>query len=193
MSACMILLKPKYDKLFDSLDDLFNWVKEDFDNNSYIIKSDQLLAFKGYKSYRRYKRLLDKLDWNILYDDEFGKESAFIFDANEGIDDLEDDYYNKYKFFVAGYGIYLDNDLNVEYGYVTNDITGNIINTVPVDNTYHDFNDARDGDRIKEHICSLINSADIWKTDDAPIVMKTDDVAIMGGLDQEAVLKYLWY
>ena len=40
MSACMILLKPKYDKLFDSLDDLFDWVKEDFDNNSYIIKSD---------------------------------------------------------------------------------------------------------------------------------------------------------
>ena len=73
MSACMILLKPKYDKLFDSLDDLFNWVKEDFDNNSYIIKSDQLLAFKGYKSYRRYKKLLDKLDWNTLYDDEFGK------------------------------------------------------------------------------------------------------------------------
>ena len=67
MSAYMTLLKPKYDKLFDSLDDLFDWVKEDFDNNSYIIKSDQLLAFKGYKSYRRYKKLLDKLDWNTLY------------------------------------------------------------------------------------------------------------------------------
>ena len=134
----------------------------------------------------------------IKYNENFRKSQISIIISTS--ENLDDEYYDKYrhvnyrihKYPVAGYGIFLDNDLNVEYGYVTNDITGNIINTVPVDNTYHDFNDARDGDRIKEHICSLINSADIWKTDDAPIVRKTDEVAIRGGLDQEAVLKFLF-
>ena len=53
------------------------------------------------------------------YDDEYCDEPYFMFDANESIDDLKDDYYDKYKFMVGGYGIYLDKDLNVEYGYYT--------------------------------------------------------------------------
>lgn len=48
------------------------------------------------------------------YDDEYCDEPYFMFDANESIDDLKDDYYDKYKFMVGGYGIYLDKDLNVE-------------------------------------------------------------------------------
>ena len=118
-------------------------------------------------------------------------------------ENLNDEYYDKYKYsevrfgndeynhFVAGYGIYLDNDLNVEYGYITANYSASPINTTIVDRTYHDFKDARDGDRIKEHISSLINREDIWKTDDTPIVRKTDDVAIRGGLAQEEILKFL--
>lgn len=118
-------------------------------------------------------------------------------------ENLNDEYYDKYKYheirygsdkyepLVAGYGIYLDNDLNVEYGYITAHYSASPINTSFVDRTYHDFKDARDGDRIKEHICSLINRADIWKTDDTPIVRKTDDVVIRGGLAQEEILKFL--
>ena len=53
------------------------------------------------------------------YDEEYCDEPYFMFDANESIDDLKDDYYDKYKFMVGGYGIYLDKDLNVEYGYYT--------------------------------------------------------------------------
>ena len=73
MSAYMVLLKPKYDKFFSSFDALFNWEIRSLNKSSFLLKSDELLMFKGYKSYHRYKKLLDKLDWNTLYDDEFGK------------------------------------------------------------------------------------------------------------------------
>ena len=70
---------------------------------------------------------------------------------------LNDEYYDKYRYPRGGYGIYLDKELNVEYGYTT---------VTPIDDfssraTYHDFKDARDGDIIKEHIFSLLDNADI--------------------------------
>lgn len=72
MSAIMILMKPDYDKLFKSFDAIYNWRYEK-ENRMFMIKRDELLTFKGYKSYRRYKKLLDKLDWNTMQDNMFGK------------------------------------------------------------------------------------------------------------------------
>lgn len=52
------------------------------------------------------------------YDEEFLDEPCFIFDGENTVDDLKDDeYYDRYKSEDAGYGIFLDKDLNVEYGY----------------------------------------------------------------------------
>ena len=73
------------------------------------------------------------------------------------LENLNDEYYDKYRYPRGGYGIYLDKELNVEYGYTT---------VTPIDDfssraTYHDFKDARDGDIIKEHIFSLLDNADI--------------------------------
>lgn len=72
MSAIIILMKPDYDKLFKSFDAIYNWRYEK-ENRMFMIKRDELLTFKGYKSYRRYKKLLDKLNWNIMQDNMFGK------------------------------------------------------------------------------------------------------------------------
>lgn len=72
MSAIMILMKPDYDKLFKSFDAIYNWRYEK-ESRMFMIKRDELLTFKGYKSYHRYKKLLDKLDWNTMQDNMFGK------------------------------------------------------------------------------------------------------------------------
>lgn len=95
------------------------------------------------------------------YDDEYGDEPYFMFGANESIDDLKDDYYVKYKFMVGGYGIYLDKDLNVEYGYYTTEAPACGHGAGYTE--FHDFKDARDDDIIKEKIYSLLDSSGIWK------------------------------
>ena len=92
------------------------------------------------------------------YDEEFLGEPCFIFDGEDTVDDLEDDeYYDKYKSEDSGYGIYLDKNLNVEYGYFTTE-------------TFHDFKDTRDDDEVKSEISSLLEEADIWKSVDQTIV-----------------------
>lgn len=95
------------------------------------------------------------------YDDEYCDEPYFMFDANESIDDLKDDYYDKYKFMVGGYGIYLDKDLNVEYGYYTTEAPACGHGAGYTE--FYDFKDARDDDIIKEKIYSLLDSSGIWK------------------------------
>ena len=97
------------------------------------------------------------------YDDVYTDEPYFMFDANDGMDDLEDEYYDKYKFLVGGYGIYLDKDLNVEYGYYTTEAppSGHGAGYT----TIHDFKDAIEGDEIKEKIYSLLDEAKIWESD----------------------------
>lgn len=81
------------------------------------------------------------------YDDEYCDEPYFMFDADESIDDLKDDYYDKYKFMVGGYGIYLDKDLNVEYGYYTTEAPACGHGAGYTE--FYDFKDARDDDIIK--------------------------------------------
>lgn len=70
---------------------------------------------------------------------------------------LNDEYYDRYKGYMGGYGIYLDKDLNIEYAYTLETQTSD--NRIYL--THHDFKDAIDGDIIKEHIFSLIDNADI--------------------------------
>lgn len=113
------------------------------------------------------------------YDEEFLDEPCFIFDEEDTVDDLEDDeYYEKYKSENAGYGIYLDKDLNVEYGYF-------------ITETFHDFKDARDDDEVKNEICFLLDEADIWKGADAPVVNSIDD--FHNKIDLEKVVKRMDY
>ena len=96
------------------------------------------------------------------YDEEFLGEPCFVFDDENTVDDLEDDeYYDRYKSEDAGYGISLDKDLNVVYGYF-------------ISETFHDFKDARDDDEIKSEIYSLLDGSNIWESDDVEIVVKEE-------------------
>ena len=156
----MIILKKEIDleKLADAIDDydLSTFVAFDDDTPVESINRDLDSIKEALKNH-------DKIFLEIGfygYDDEYSDEPYFMFDANESMDDLEDDYYDKYKFMVAGYGIYLDKDLNVEYGYYTTEAppSGHGAGYT----TIHDFKDAIEGDKIKEKISSLIDDSDIW-------------------------------
>ena len=87
------------------------------------------------------------------YDDVY--ETRLMFDGDEFIIGLTDKYYDKYKFSVAGYGIFLDKKLNVECGYYTTEAppSGHGAGFT----TIHDFKDARKDDVIKEKIYSLLS------------------------------------
>ena len=87
------------------------------------------------------------------YNDEY--ETRLMFDGDEFIIGLTDRYYDKYKFSLAGYGIFLDSDLNVECGYYTTEAPPS--GHGPGDTTIHDFKDAEKDDVVKEHIYSLLS------------------------------------
>ena len=100
------------------------------------------------------KKALDEHDKIFIargvfsYDDNNG--SRFIFDEDYIFENSEiaDEYYDKYKFRLGGYGIYLDKNLNLDPGYFT-------IEAPPSGHgagypIFHDFKDAKDGDIIKE-------------------------------------------
>lgn len=111
------------------------------------------------------------------YDEEFLGEPCFVFDDENTVDDLEDDeYYDRYKSEDAGYGISLDKDLNVEYGYYTTEAppSGHGMGYT----TYHDFKDARDDDEIKSEIYSLLDGSNIWESYDVEIVVEKEDEII---------------
>lgn len=95
------------------------------------------------------------------YNNEY--ETRLMFDGDEFLIGLSDRYYDKYKFSVAGYGIFLDSDLNVECGYYTTEAppSGHGAGY----NTIHDFKDAIEGDEIKEKIYSLLDKAKIWESE----------------------------
>ena len=102
------------------------------------------------------------------YDDEYCDEPYFAFGlagVDEVIedhdDDFEDSYYDKYKYLVAGYGIYVDRDLNVESVYYTVEppACGHGCGYY----SYNDFKDAREDDIIRDEIESRLDSRDIWK------------------------------
>ena len=87
------------------------------------------------------------------YDDAY--ETHLMFDGNEVVIGLTDRYYDKYKFSLAGYGIFLDSDLNVECGYYTTEAPPS--GHGPGDTTIYDFKDAREDDVVKEKIYSLLS------------------------------------
>lgn len=117
------------------------------------------------------KEALDKHDKIFMPLGDFGydvfDEPCFTFDFDsidrEEIYDFEDDgYYDKYKFELAGYGIYIDKEKNVEYGYFT--IAPPPTGHGPGITTFHDFKDAKDGDIIKEKIYAQLYDFDYDET-----------------------------
>ena len=103
------------------------------------------------------------------YDDEYCEDEPYFAFGLVGVDeiiedcdeDFKDSYYDKYKYFVAGYGIYVDSDLNTEYGYHTTEppACGHGCGY----DSYYDFKDARADDIIRDEIESRLDSRDIWK------------------------------
>ncbi len=87
------------------------------------------------------------------YDDAY--EPRLMFEGDGDIIGLTDRYYDKYKFSVAGYGIFLDSELNVECGYYTTEAPSS--GHGPGDTTIYDFKDAREDDVVKEKIYSLLS------------------------------------
>lgn len=157
------------------LEKLVKWIDDPFLSNSVAFDNNKSVGFIN-KDLSSIKEALNNHDKIFLeigyfgYDEEDAEEPYFIFDGEHIIDDWEDEedkadgYYNKYKFAVAGYGIYLDKDLNVEYGYYTTEAppSGHGAGY----STYHDFKDASKFDEIKSEICTLLDEANIWESDD---------------------------
>ena len=93
-------------------------------------------------------------------------DSYFRFDDNEIITGLSDRYYDKYKFSLAGYGIFIDSDLNVEGGYYT--VEAPPSGHGPGYTSIHDFKDARKDDAIKEKVYSLLSWTGIEDSQTSP-------------------------
>ena len=145
------------------LEKLFNEIKDyEFENTFVAFYNDKFTNIDiDLNSIKEALKDSDKIFLQLgyfEYDEEFLGEPCFIFDGEDTVDNLEDDnYYDKYKSEDSGYGIYLDKNLDVEYGYFTTE-------------TFHDFKDARDDDEVKSEISSLLEEADIWKSVDESIV-----------------------
>ena len=99
------------------------------------------------------------------YDDEYSDEPTYMIegdpiDVTDEIDE-SDSYYNKYHYLVAGYGIFVDKNFNVEYGYYTTEAppSGHGAGYT----TFHDFKDTREEDTIRDELISWIEISDIWK------------------------------
>ena len=165
------------------LEKLVKWIDDPFLSNSAAFDNDESVGLIN-KDLDSIKESLNKHEKIFLeigyfgYDDETDPEEPyFIFDGDNIIDDWRDnEYYNKYKFLVAGYGIYLDKDLNVKYGYYTTEAppSGHGMGYT----TYHDFKDARDDDEIKSEIYSLLDGSNIWESDEVEIVVEKEDEII---------------
>ena len=107
------------------------------------------------------KEALNKYDKIFLTFGDFGyddyEEPFFSFDDEEFLDcpEFDDEYYDKYKFTIAGYGFFINKDLNVEYGYFTMESSSSGHGAGHT--TFHDFKDAKEGDLIKEKIFSKLD------------------------------------
>lgn len=104
-----------------------------------------------------------QLQTKLLSEVEINFSTAFFIFDGDPIDEINesDSYYEKYHYHVAGYGIFVDKEYNVEYGYYT---------TAPPPSghgagytTFHYFKDAREDDFIRDKLIESINGADIWK------------------------------
>ena len=95
------------------------------------------------------------------YDDEYSDEPCFMINGSDIEIDGNDSYYSKYHYLVAGYGIFVDKELNVEYGYYTTEAppTGHGVGYT----TFHDFTDAREEDVLRDELISKIDASNIWK------------------------------
>ena len=145
-------------------------------NNEGNVKSPTSVAFKtedinfDLESIKEALKVSDKIFLQIgsfKYDDESFDMPCCIFDEDNIIDELEyiDECYEKYKSDRdAGYGIYLDRDLNVEYGYYTEKYSNWEFHKI-----FHDFKNASGDEEVKLEICTILANADIWITADISI------------------------
>ena len=116
-----------------------------------------------------FKEALNNYDKIFLEIGDFSysiEDSDILIDAHSGwltnydtISDIESGYYDKYKSEIGGYGFYLDKDLNVEYGWYTEEYSFQDNKNYAV---FHDFEDARDDDEVKNKIYSILDKLDIW-------------------------------
>ena len=120
-------------------------------------------VYLGNLDFDSFKEVLNDYDKIFLELGDFSyssDDSDILIDAHNDwltsydvISDIENGYYDKYKFEVGGYGIYLDKDLNVEYGYYVDRFNYT---------DFHDFENARDDDKVKNEIYSILDKLDIW-------------------------------
>ncbi len=87
-------------------------------------------------------------------------ESCFQFWEFEFVEDVDDSYYDKYRSSDAGFGIYINHDLEVEYGYYVAESSKDGNNGYI---TFHNFKDAKEDDKVKNKIYDDLNETDIWK------------------------------
>ena len=94
-------------------------------------------------------------------DDEYSDEPCFMINGSDIEIDGTDSYYSQYHYLVAGYGIFVDKELNVGYGYYTTEAppTGHGAGYT----TFHDFTDAREEDVLRDELISRIDASNIWK------------------------------
>lgn len=118
---------------------------------------------------KKYDKLY--LELGFFYHDEWDDKGTFIIDDSikvkvdydeEDEDEwyVEPNYYEIYEYSVAGYGIYLNKNLEYEYAYSTTEPPA--WGHGPGYTTFQDFRDAEDDDEIKKVIFKCLDESDIW-------------------------------
>lgn len=102
------------------------------------------------------------LELAIFYHDyEFGGEGVFSLDNSVEFEIEFEPYYERYNFEVAGFGIYINDKLDIKYGYSTTEAppSGHGMGYT----TFHDFDDTRDDDEVKKQMFKYLDGLDIWE------------------------------
>lgn len=107
-----------------------------------------------------YDKIFVEIGFFIFHDVDFIEKPCFQFWEFDFVEDVDDNYYDRYHSSDAGFGIYINHDLEVEYGYYVAESTkdgedGYI--------TFHDFKDAKEDDNVKNKIYDDLNQLDVWK------------------------------
>ena len=106
------------------------------------------------------------LELGLLYHDPVEAGDEFEIYAPNGdiyldLDFGEDyeGYYAKYAFLRGGYGIFINKDYTVDYGYFTSEAYGHGMGSYE----YYNFNNIEDWDEVKIALTKVIDELDIWE------------------------------
>lgn len=107
-----------------------------------------------------HNKIFVEIGFFMYHDVDFIEKPCFQFWEFEFVEDVDDSYYDKYHSSDAGFGIYVNHNLEVEYGYYVAESSkdgedGYIY--------FHDFKDAREDDNVKKKIYKDLDELDIWK------------------------------